>query len=64
MNSNNNNSVCVVGLGYVGLTLSTVMSNKGFKIFGVEKNLDIIKNLKKKNLIFMNLDLIHISKKI
>ena len=48
MNSNNNNSVCVVGLGYVGLTLSTVMSNKGFKIFGVEKNLDIIKNLKKK----------------
>ena len=41
-------SVCIIGLGFVGLTLSTVMANRGFKIFGVEKNKLILNNLKQK----------------
>ena len=32
------NTVCVLGLGYVGLTLATVLSDVGFVIFGVDKN--------------------------
>jgi len=48
MSFNKNNSVCVIGLGYVGLTLSIAMSNRRFKVFGVEKKTKILKNLKKK----------------
>ena len=42
------NSICIIGLGFVGLTLSIVMANRGFKIYGVEKNKVILENLKKK----------------
>ena len=28
--------VCVLGLGYVGLTLSVAMADTGFKVHGVE----------------------------
>ena len=38
MNIKKNNSACIIGLGFVGLTLSIVMANRGFKIYGVEKN--------------------------
>ena len=38
MNINKNRSICIIGLGFVGLTLATVMANGGFKIYGVEKN--------------------------
>jgi len=33
-------NVCVVGLGFVGLSMSTVIASKGFKVFGVETNED------------------------
>lgn len=46
------NSVCIVGLGFVGLTLAMVMANKGYKVYGVEKNKLILNNLKKKRDIF------------
>ena len=48
MKTKSNKNVCVIGLGYVGLTLSNIMANKGFKIFGVEKNKYILKNLNKR----------------
>lgn len=32
------NHVCIVGLGYVGLTLAVAMANAGFRISGVERN--------------------------
>jgi len=32
------NIVCIMGMGYVGLTLGAVMSNKGFDVHGVEIN--------------------------
>ena len=48
MNINKNRSICIIGLGFVGLTLATVMANEGFKIYGVEKNKFILKKLKNK----------------
>ncbi|WP_240008194.1 nucleotide sugar dehydrogenase [Pseudaquidulcibacter saccharophilus] len=30
--------VCIIGLGYVGLTLAVVMAEAGFKVTGVERN--------------------------
>jgi len=44
----NKGSVCIIGLGFVGLTLSTVMANRGFRVYGVEKNKSIINHLKNK----------------
>ncbi len=32
------NKVCIMGMGYVGLTLGAVMSNRGFDVYGVEIN--------------------------
>ena len=43
-----NYSVCVIGLGFVGLTLASIMSDVGFKVHGIEKKKFIIKKLKKK----------------
>ncbi len=43
-----NSSVCIIGLGFVGLTLAAIMAKKGFKIYGVEKKKFILKNLKSK----------------
>lgn len=37
--------VGVVGLGYVGLTLSLTLADLGFSVFGLEKDKKIIKNL-------------------
>lgn len=34
--------VCVVGLGYVGLTLATVLAEVGFEVIGVEKRQDVV----------------------
>jgi UDP-N-acetyl-D-mannosaminuronic acid dehydrogenase len=32
------NRVCVLGMGYVGLTLAVVMAERGFKVYGAEIN--------------------------
>jgi len=45
--SENNKTICVLGLGYVGLTLSVVLSEVGFNIIGVDKNRQVIDSLKK-----------------
>ena len=39
--------VCVLGMGYVGLTLSVAMARVGFSIHGLEVRNDVIKSLKK-----------------
>lgn len=41
------NNVCVNGLGYVGLTLAVTLAEEGFKVFGVDKNKEILKNIRK-----------------
>jgi UDP-N-acetyl-D-mannosaminuronic acid dehydrogenase len=40
-------SICILGLGYVGLTLAVVMAEVGFRIQGVEIHEDIVTGLNK-----------------
>lgn len=37
--------VCVVGLGYVGLTLAVHAARRGYEVFGLEKNLETLSTL-------------------
>ena len=41
-----NQNICIIGMGYVGLTLAAIMSDRGFNVWGIEKNPDILKMLK------------------
>ena len=47
MNNDNQKYICVIGLGFVGLTLAVSMASKGFKVFGIEKNKKILNQIKK-----------------
>lgn len=40
--------ICVIGLGFVGLTMALTLAKKGFKVCGIEKEESILKNLKKR----------------
>ena len=51
----NNKEICILGLGYVGLTLSATLADLGYKITGVEIRKEVLNDLKKKNHIFMSL---------
>lgn len=42
MNHSTENKVAVIGLGYVGLTLATVMAEAGFEVIGVEKRANLV----------------------
>jgi len=44
----NKNSVCIIGLGFVGLTLAAIMSEVGFRVHGIEKKNFILDKLKKR----------------
>ncbi len=41
------NAICIIGMGYVGLTLATVLAERGFMVYGVEANKDVIAQLRK-----------------
>jgi nucleotide sugar dehydrogenase len=41
-----NRNVCIVGMGYVGLTLAVVMAERGFQVTGLEINPDILGRLR------------------
>ena len=43
-----NNNICILGLGYVGLTLSATLADLGFKVIGVEIREKILQDLKKR----------------
>lgn len=43
-----NKNVCVLGLGFVGLTLALTISEYGIKVYGIEKNKDVVKNINNK----------------
>ena len=57
-------SICIVGLGFVGLTLAVVLAKKGFNVHGIEKNKEILNSLKKKKSHFYEPDLNKILKEI
>ena len=40
--------ILIVGLGYVGLTLSLVLADTGFKVIGYDKNKKVLKKISKK----------------
>lgn len=46
MRSKNNKTVCVLGLGYIGLPTLIAISNKNFKVIGIDSNKKVISNLK------------------
>ena len=41
-----NYDVCVIGLGYVGLTLGIALCDVGLKVLGIEKNVQVVEDLK------------------
>jgi UDP-N-acetyl-D-mannosaminuronic acid dehydrogenase len=51
------NEITVIGMGYVGLTLSVILSEIGFKVIGFDKNKDLINKLNKKIIPFYEKDL-------
>ena len=57
-------SVCVIGLGFVGLTLAAIMAELGFNVHGIERKKFIINKLKKKKAIFLNQKLNNLLSKI
>ena len=57
-------SVCVVGLGFVGLTLAAIMAELGFKVHGIEKKNFILNKLKKKESHFFEPKLNNLLRKI
>lgn len=38
--------VCIIGLGYVGLTLAVAMADVGFRVTGVEKSPEVLRHLR------------------
>lgn len=43
------NKVCIFGLGFVGLTLSIILAERGFEVIGFEKNDIVRRRIKKGN---------------
>ena len=43
------NKCCVIGLGYIGLPTSALISNNGFEVIGVDINKDIVNKLNEGN---------------
>lgn len=43
--SNRDGNICIIGLGFVGVTLATVMANLGFQVVGIERREEIIAEL-------------------
>lgn len=42
----NKKEIAIMGMGYVGLTLSVVLAKNGFKVYGIEVKKEIVENLK------------------
>jgi len=44
----NGETVCIIGLGYVGLPLACLCAEKGYQTFGLDKDIEKIKKINKK----------------
>lgn len=40
-------NIVIMGMGYVGLTLSVILAKAGFKVYGIEKNKEVVSRLRK-----------------
>lgn len=45
MNTNNHETVCIIGMGYVGLTLGVGLASAGCRVIGVENNPSTLESL-------------------
>lgn len=50
-------NICVLGLGYVGLTLAAVLADRDFIVYGIEKNPETLEKLKRGQAHFFEKDL-------
>ena len=60
----NDKEICIIGLGYVGLTLAVSLAYSGLKVFGVEVNEEILESLKNKKAHFSEIGLNEIIEKV
>ena len=58
----NKKTVCVIGLGYIGLPTAALIANKGYLVSGIDIDEDIVSKINKGEIhIIEDLSLIHIS---
>ena len=50
-------TVCVIGLGYIGLPTAALIANKGYRVFGVDVNEEIISTINKGKIHIVEADL-------
>ncbi len=55
--------VCVLGMGFIGLTLAATLAEAGFKVLGVDVNREVIKALQEKKCYFFEPGLAELIKK-
>ena len=48
----NYGDVCILGLGYVGLTLAATLAELGFRVYGVDPDDDVLKSLRNQKAFF------------
>lgn len=60
---NNNDKICVLGMGFVGLTLAATLAEAGFQVLGVDVVQEVIERLKKKEWYFFEPGLNELVKK-
>ena len=48
-----NKTVCVIGLGYIGLPTAELISNKGYKVFGVDINPKVVSKINEGKITFI-----------
>ena len=64
MNKKKKIEICIVGLGFVGLTLAATLARSGLNVLGIEKNSQIFKKIKKGNPHFYEPGLAKLLKKL
>lgn len=42
-----NSTVCVIGLGYIGLPTASLLGTKGFDVLGVDTSLNVVDTINK-----------------
>lgn len=42
-----NKTVCVIGMGYIGLPTATILADCGYSVYGIDNNNDVVEHLKK-----------------
>ena len=61
---NHYNSVCVVGLGYIGLPTGCLLASKGYRVFGCDINADLVNLINQGQLPFVENDLDHLLQQV